>query len=140
MNSGFDVVGEARQSFVHRVVHHFVNQVVQSHLTSRADVHGGTLAHGFHATQYFYGVSGILAIRLVVAILPIFLGEFLNRRFERFVVLGSRSGGRRGFFRGHPAPFTGNTHSSARCRSLRRLAWKLSYPLDNSYLPIISTI
>ena len=47
-----DVGGEARQGLVHRVVHNLVDQVVQTALPGRSDVHAGTLTDGLKALEY----------------------------------------------------------------------------------------
>ena len=65
-----DAIGKSGQRFVNRVVHDFVDEVMQSHLAGRADVHRGTLAHRFHAAENFDGIGGVLAVRLTVAVLP----------------------------------------------------------------------
>ena len=57
----------AGQGLVDGVVHHFVDQVVQSHLAGRADVHGGTQAHGLQAFENLDVFAGIAAVIAVVA-------------------------------------------------------------------------
>ncbi len=47
-----DLVAIARQGLVHRVVYDFPDQVVQSLLAGRADVHRRALAHRFQVAQY----------------------------------------------------------------------------------------
>ena len=57
------LVGVAGQRFVDRVVDDFVDQVVQSHLAGRADVHGGTQPDGLQPLQngdIFGGVAAAL--------------------------------------------------------------------------------
>ena len=62
MDRDLDLVGKAGQRFVDRVVHHFVYQVMKSQLSGGTDIHGGALAHGFHAAEYFDGIGVVLAI------------------------------------------------------------------------------
>ena len=62
VNGDVDFVGVTGQRFVDRVVHHFVDQMVQAHLAGRADVHGGALAHRFHAAEHLDGVGGVVAV------------------------------------------------------------------------------
>ena len=50
--SHLDVVGVTSERLVHRVVHNLVDQVVESPLTGRADVHAGTLTDGLEALEY----------------------------------------------------------------------------------------
>ena len=103
VNGDVDAIGESRQRFVDRVVDHFVDEVMQSHLAGRADVHGGTLAHRFHAAQNLDGICGVVSVGRTVAVLPVVRGKFFVLNFEWFV-LGSRRSGGLGIFRGHPAP------------------------------------
>ena len=91
VNGDFDLVGMAGERFVDGVVHDFVDQVVQSHLAGRADVHRGTLAHGFHAAENFDGIG------VVVPVAPGYCREL--RIFNLCFVDGSD------FFRGHSAPW-----------------------------------
>ena len=58
----FDFVGVSGERFVHRIVHHFIDQVMQSHLAGRTDIHGGTFADGFHAAENFDRVGGVVAV------------------------------------------------------------------------------
>ena len=91
VNCDFDLVGVAGERFVHRIVHHLVDQMVQSHLTGRTDVHGGTFAHGFHAAQYLDGISGVIPVAPGYGgKLSVFWLDFVD---------GSD------FFRGHSAPW-----------------------------------
>ena len=62
VNRDLDLVGVSGQRFVDRVVDDFVDQVVQSHLAGRADVHRRTQADGFHAFQNFDGIGGVIAV------------------------------------------------------------------------------
>ena len=73
-----DLVAVARHRFVHRVVHYFPYEVVQTHLTRRADVHGGTQAHGFQSAEHLDRGS-------IVAMTRSFSGAcfFICHRFSR---------------------------------------------------------
>ena len=62
VDGDFNFVSVARKRFVHGVVHHFVNEMVQSDVAGRADVHGGTFAHSLHATKDFDGIRVVVAI------------------------------------------------------------------------------
>src|SRR5438046_1266373 len=46
-----DLIGVAGQGFVDGVVHHFPDQMVQAHLSGRADVHRGPQPHGFQTAK-----------------------------------------------------------------------------------------
>jgi hypothetical protein len=46
------VVGVAGERLVHRVVHDFVDEMVQTALTGRPDVHTRALANGFKPLEY----------------------------------------------------------------------------------------
>ena len=46
-----DLIAEARERLVDRVVDDFVHQVMQPRLSGRPDVHGGALAHRFEALE-----------------------------------------------------------------------------------------
>ena len=52
----------AGESLVHRIVHDLVDEVVQPHLSGRADVHGGTEAHGFKAFEDFDVFAGVVVV------------------------------------------------------------------------------
>ena len=45
MDDDIDFFAIAGQRLVHRIVHHLVDQVVQSHLAGRTDIHSRTFAH-----------------------------------------------------------------------------------------------
>src|ERR1700730_12204546 len=62
MNGGFDLVGVTGKRFVHRVVHYFVDQMVQAHLAGRTDVHSGTFSHRPHAAKHFDRVGVVVAV------------------------------------------------------------------------------
>ena len=54
MNRDFDRIAVPGQCFVNRVINDFVNQMMQSQLAGRTDVHRGTLAHGIAALEHGY--------------------------------------------------------------------------------------
>ena len=62
MDGGFNLVGITGERFVHGVIYNFVNQMMQSQFTGRADVHSGTLAHGLHPAKNLDGIGGIVAV------------------------------------------------------------------------------
>ena len=70
-----DAIGKTGQRLVHRVVDDFVDQVVQSHLAGRSDVHRGTFADRFHAAEDLDRVGVVVGIRLAVAILAVGTGR-----------------------------------------------------------------
>ena len=55
-----DFVAEAGHRFVHGVVDHFPDEVVQAEFARRADVHRGAFANGFDAAENFDGGSVVL--------------------------------------------------------------------------------
>ena len=63
VDGDFDLVGVTGERLVHRVVHYLVDQVMQSHLAGRADVHRGAFANGFHAAEHFDGVGSVVSCR-----------------------------------------------------------------------------
>ena len=52
LNFHLDVGTIARQRFVYGVIDNFIDQMVQSGLRRRADIHTGALAHGFQPFQH----------------------------------------------------------------------------------------
>src|SRR3989475_1342811 len=62
VNCDFDLVSESGERFVDRVVHDFVNKMMQPKLTRRSDVHCRALADGFHPAEHFDRVGGIVAV------------------------------------------------------------------------------
>ena len=55
-----DAVGMAGQRFVHGIVHHFIDHVVQARaVIGVADIHAGALAHGIQALQHLDAVGAI---------------------------------------------------------------------------------
>ena len=55
VNDDVDFVAVAGHGFVDRVIHHFPNEVVQTLLGGRANVHCGALAHRLEVAQNFDG-------------------------------------------------------------------------------------
>ena len=49
MDRDFDGVAISSQCLIDRVVHHFIDQVMQAQLAGRADIHSRPLAHGLPA-------------------------------------------------------------------------------------------
>ena len=80
-----DLVAEARQRLVHRVVHDFIHQMVQAALVRRADIHARPLAHGLKPFENLNLVLVVSAVRpfklvkllnvLVFHLLSSFLGH-----------------------------------------------------------------
>src|SRR5258708_17941350 len=66
VNGDFDLRGETGQRFVHRIVDHFIDEVVQAEIAGRADVHGRTLAHSFHAADHLDGVGGVVVVAAAI--------------------------------------------------------------------------
>ena len=93
VDGGFNLVGVTGERFVYRVVHDFIDQMVQSHLAGGTDIHGGTFTHRLHAAEHFNGVS------VVVAVASINGGQLAV--FWLGFVDGSD------FFRSHSAPWKG---------------------------------
>ena len=58
-----DLVAEAGQRLVHRVIHNFVDQMMQSALIRRADIHARPLAHGLKPFEHLYLVLVVSAVR-----------------------------------------------------------------------------
>src|SRR5690242_15791873 len=93
VNGDFDLVSMTCERFVHRVVHHFVDQMVQSHLTGGTYIHRGTFADGFHAAEDCDGVGVVVAV-----------ASGYSRKLSVFILCfvdGSN------FFRSHSAPWKG---------------------------------
>src|SRR5229473_1588641 len=51
MHGDVDFIGKAGHRFIDRIVHHFPNEMVQTHLSGRADVHRRAQAHGLQAAE-----------------------------------------------------------------------------------------
>jgi hypothetical protein len=62
MNRYIHLRAIAGQGFVHGIVHHLVNQVMQPHLASRADIHGRPEAYGLQTFQNL-DAAGIVNFR-----------------------------------------------------------------------------
>src|SRR5580698_1451861 len=102
MDRDLDFVGVSGERFVNRIVDDFVDQMMKSEVTGRADVHGGTLADGFHATQYFDGIGGVIAVAV-------------DRVGPTGSILGVDNGGGFNLFCCHSAPWKmGRIQSSNR--------------------------
>ncbi len=55
-----DAVGMAGQRFVHRIVHHFIDHVMQARaVIGVADIHAGALAHGIQALEDLDAVGAV---------------------------------------------------------------------------------
>ena len=65
VNRDFNLGGESGERFVDGIVDHFVHQVMQTKFARRPDVHGGTLAHRFHAAQHLDGIGVVVAVAAV---------------------------------------------------------------------------
>src|SRR6202046_5041118 len=55
-----EVRSESGHGFVHGIVGHFPDQVMQAHFAGGTDVHRGTFADGFDAAQNFDGSRVVL--------------------------------------------------------------------------------
>ena len=77
-----DLVAEAGQGFVHRVVHDLIDQVMQPQLAVRADVHRGTFAHGVAAFEHG-DLFGAVAVRALGRIFLCVFGRSFVRAFGR---------------------------------------------------------
>jgi hypothetical protein len=65
VDDGVDFSGIAGEGLVDGVVHHLIDQVVQTHLAGRADIHGRAKAHGlqpFQNLDIFTGVAAVIAV------------------------------------------------------------------------------
>ncbi len=61
-----DAVGVAGQGLVHRIVHHFIDHVVQARaVIGVADIHAGALAHRIQAFEHLDGAGAIFVGHLV---------------------------------------------------------------------------
>jgi hypothetical protein len=55
-----DAIGMSRQRLVHRIVHDFIDHVMQAGaVIGVADIHAGTLAYGIQALEHLDAVGGI---------------------------------------------------------------------------------
>ncbi len=92
VNGDFDLVSETGERFVDRVVHDFVHKMMQPKLARRANVHCRMLADGFHASEHFDRVGGIVAVAAINGSeLPVFCFSFDDGSCD--------------LFRGHSAPW-----------------------------------
>ena len=76
-----DLVAEARQRLVHRVVHDFIHQMVQAALVRRADIHARPLAHGlkpFENLNLVLVVSAIRPFKLIELLLNVLVFHLLS--------------------------------------------------------------
>ncbi len=101
VNGDFDLVGVSGERFVNGVVNDFVNEMMQTHFSGRADVHGGTFADGFHAAEDLDGVGGVVAVGGFAVLLRIGVLR---------VVLSVHEFGVQ-FFCGHSAPWRKPDHA-----------------------------
>ena len=90
MDCNFDLIGVTGERLVHRVIHDFVDEVMQAEFAGRADIHGGALAYGFHAAKDFDGVGGVISVAFAVLVFRVV------SRVEKFGLQ---------FFGGHSAPW-----------------------------------
>ena len=60
VHSDVDLLGKARQRFVHGIVHHLPHEMVQSHLARRPDVHRRPQPHGFQSAKHLDGLCIVL--------------------------------------------------------------------------------
>ena len=101
VDSDFDFVGVAGERFVYRVIDYFVDQMMQAEFAGRAYVHGGTLAHGFHAAEDFDGIGGVVSVGgFAVLVLRVVVLRVVFRVDD----LPINEFGLQ-FFRGHSAPW-----------------------------------
>ena len=85
MHDDIDGGGVSGESFIDRVVHDLVDEMVQAHFAGGADVHGGTLSHGFHAAENLDGIGGVAGFGGGGGLLV----EFLHRWHGFFSGFGS---------------------------------------------------
>ena len=62
----FDVRAIARQRLVHRVIHDFINQMVQAAFVRRADIHAGAVAHSLQPFEHLY--LGLVVRNVIVIV------------------------------------------------------------------------
>src|SRR5712691_9962435 len=79
-----DLIGVAGQRFVYGVVHHFPDEMVQAHLSRRADVHCGAQAHGFESAENFDGFRVVLVAALRRAAYVFFVTHVFSPRSNFF--------------------------------------------------------
>ena len=96
MNGDFDLVCETGERFVDGVVHDFVNEMMQTKLAGRTDVHCRALADSFHAAEHFDRVGGVVTVATINGSqLPVFCFGFDDGSCD--------------LFRGHSAPWRGRS-------------------------------
>ena len=61
MDRHIDLGRISRKGFVHRIVDHLVDKMMQPHLSVRTDVHRRTKTNGLHALKNFYVFSGVVS-------------------------------------------------------------------------------
>jgi hypothetical protein len=61
-----DFFGESGEGLVYGVVDDLVNEMVQSHLTGGADVHGGAQTYGLQPFENLDVLAGVVAVVAVV--------------------------------------------------------------------------
>ena len=54
LDDDVDLAAHSGQSLVDGVVHHLIDEMVQTARAGRADIHAGALAHGLEALEYLY--------------------------------------------------------------------------------------
>ena len=65
VNRDVDLVAEARERLVDRVVDDFVDEVMQSRRSGRSDVHGGPLTDRLEAFEDLYFVRAVILVDLI---------------------------------------------------------------------------
>src|ERR1044071_6770859 len=65
MNRDVDLVAEARERLVNRVVNNLVDEMVQARLASRPDIHGGPLPNRLEAFENLDLVGAVVVDRSV---------------------------------------------------------------------------
>ena len=67
MNGDVYLIAEAGERLVDRVVHDFVDDMMQTGSAGRPDVHGGTLSHRFKAFENLDFVGAVVVHRAVAS-------------------------------------------------------------------------
>ena len=124
-----DVLAEAAQRLVHRVVHHLEDQVVQAVARGVPDVHGGALADRFQALEdldvargVVVPVPGLLRPRRLRHAAPPTISRVqrVHLPMPHLPRRGRRAGGRHGVRGREDAPAPGPPATRARARGRRR--------------------
>jgi len=68
MDGHFNILAVTCQRLINRVVHHFVNQVMQSPVVHVADIHGRTLPYRLETFKHLDTVSSVILIRISVPV------------------------------------------------------------------------